>query len=152
MQEILPTRRNTGNKELEGAQNLAAANEKLQAEIEELKTQVRLLSATGNEQPGQAGTQCHDIRQIDAETRKMTMQEFLDFQAKRMLQTEQSITEYIFSKNAILEKAPYYMGTKERMSLILAGIKDDKWAIPLAAHCCKSVLELIDRATMLDCR
>ncbi|KAH6919396.1 hypothetical protein HPB50_029615 [Hyalomma asiaticum] len=80
------------------------------------------------------------------------MQEFLDFQTKRTLQREESITEYIYSKNAILEKAPYYMGTEERMSLILAGTRDDKWAIPLAAHCCKSVLELIDRTTMLDCR
>ncbi|KAL1466430.1 hypothetical protein MTO96_042737 [Rhipicephalus appendiculatus] len=44
------------------------------------------------------------------------------------------------------------MGTEERISLILAGIKDDKWANPLAAQCCDSVLELIDRATMLDCR
>ncbi|KAH6919397.1 hypothetical protein HPB50_029616 [Hyalomma asiaticum] len=66
--EILPTQGNTGNEELASAQSLAAANEMLQAEIEELKTQVRVLSATGNEQPGQAGTQCHDIRQIDAET------------------------------------------------------------------------------------
>ncbi|KAH6924150.1 hypothetical protein HPB50_012817 [Hyalomma asiaticum] len=68
MQEILRTQRNAGNEELESAQNLAAANEKLQAELEGLKTQVRLLSATGNGQPGQAGTQRHDIRQIDAET------------------------------------------------------------------------------------
>ncbi|KAH6919610.1 hypothetical protein HPB50_029402 [Hyalomma asiaticum] len=71
MQEILRTQRNTGNEELESAQNLAAGNEKLQAEIEGLKAQVRLLSTTSNEQPGQAGTQRHDIRQIDAETTEM---------------------------------------------------------------------------------
>ncbi|KAH6948388.1 hypothetical protein HPB50_023895 [Hyalomma asiaticum] len=69
MQEILRTQRNTGNEELESAQNLAAVNEKLQAETQGLKAQVRLLSTTGNEQQGQAGTQRHDIRQIDAETK-----------------------------------------------------------------------------------
>ncbi|KAH6946674.1 hypothetical protein HPB50_014513 [Hyalomma asiaticum] len=70
MQEILQMQRNTGNEQLESAQNLAAVNEKLQADIEGLKAQVRLLSTTGDEQPGQAGTQRHDIRQIDAETTK----------------------------------------------------------------------------------
>ncbi|KAH7968288.1 hypothetical protein HPB52_007606 [Rhipicephalus sanguineus] len=44
------------------------------------------------------------------------------------------------------------MGAEERISLILAGIKDIKSANPQAAQCCNSVLELIDRATMLDCR
>ncbi|KAH6947858.1 hypothetical protein HPB50_021843 [Hyalomma asiaticum] len=50
-----------------------------------------------------------------------------NFRAKRTLRREKSITEYIYTKNVILEKASYYTGTQERMSLILAGIKDDKW-------------------------
>ncbi|KAH6948473.1 hypothetical protein HPB50_024695 [Hyalomma asiaticum] len=68
MQEILPTKRNTGNEDLASAQSLAATNEKLKAEIEGLKTQVRLLNTTGSEQQGQAVTQRHDIRETNAET------------------------------------------------------------------------------------
>ncbi|KAH6947181.1 hypothetical protein HPB50_017321 [Hyalomma asiaticum] len=54
MQEILRTQRNTGNEQLESAQNLAAANEKLQAEIEGLRTQVGLLQRATNNQDKQA--------------------------------------------------------------------------------------------------
>ncbi|KAH9364807.1 hypothetical protein HPB48_007098 [Haemaphysalis longicornis] len=83
--------------------------------------------------------------------RKMTMQEFLNYQAQRTLRENETITEYVYAKNAMLEKAPYNLATEERISLILAGITDDKWANPLAAQCCTSVIDLIDRATMLDC-
>lgn len=44
------------------------------------------------------------------------------------------------------------MGIKEPPSLMLAGIKDDKWANPPTTQCRNSILELIDRATMRDCR
>ncbi|CAN7948232.1 unnamed protein product, partial [Ixodes hexagonus] len=82
----------------------------------------------------------------------MTMQEFLEFQEKRHLVESESIVQYIYSKNAKLDMAPYTLAMEERISLILNGIKDDKWANPLAAQCCKTVIELIERAAMLDCR
>lgn len=48
--------------------------------------------------------------------------------------------------------APYTLTVEERILLILTGIKDDKWANPLAAQCCKLVIELIDFAVILDFR
>ncbi|KAK8768144.1 hypothetical protein V5799_005075 [Amblyomma americanum] len=58
----------------------------------------------------------------------------------------------MYSKNAVLDKAPYPLATEERISLILSGIDDDTWANPLAAQCCTTVTELIDRAAQLDSR
>lgn len=52
----------------------------------------------------------------------------------------------------MLEKAPHKLAAEERISLILNGIENDKWATPLASQNCNSVLELIDRAANLDSR
>ncbi|KAL1429730.1 hypothetical protein MTO96_015838 [Rhipicephalus appendiculatus] len=84
--------------------------------------------------------------------RKLTMQEFLELQTKRRLQSHETIVEYMYSKNAILNKAPYHLAEEERISLILSGIEDDTWANPLAAQLCGTVTELIDRAALLDAR
>ncbi|KAH8033763.1 hypothetical protein HPB51_015795 [Rhipicephalus microplus] len=80
------------------------------------------------------------------------MQEFLELQTKRRLQSHETIVEYMYSKNAILNKAPYRLAEEERISLILSGIEDDTWAHPLAAQLCGTVTELIDRAALLDAR
>ncbi|KAH7940367.1 hypothetical protein HPB52_023554 [Rhipicephalus sanguineus] len=80
------------------------------------------------------------------------MQEFLELQTKRRLQSHETIVEYMYSKNAILNKAPYRLAEEERISLILSGIEDDTWANPLAAQLCGTVTELIDRAALLDAR
>ncbi|KAH8036246.1 hypothetical protein HPB51_021490 [Rhipicephalus microplus] len=84
--------------------------------------------------------------------RKLTMQEFLELQTKRRLQSHETIVEYMYSKNAILNKAPYRLAEEERISLILSGIQDDTWANPLAAQLCGTVTELIERAALLDAR
>ncbi|KAH8008948.1 hypothetical protein HPB51_007613 [Rhipicephalus microplus] len=84
--------------------------------------------------------------------RKLTMQEFLELQTKRRLQSHETIVEYMYSKNAIPNKAPYRLAEEERISLILSGIEDDTWANPLAAQLCGTVTELIDRAALLDAR
>ncbi|KAH8039955.1 hypothetical protein HPB51_009211 [Rhipicephalus microplus] len=84
--------------------------------------------------------------------RKLTMQEFLELQTKRRLQSHETIVEYMYSKNAILNKAPYRLAEEERISLILSGIEDDTWANPLAAQLCGTVTELIDRPALLDAR
>ncbi|KAH7961807.1 hypothetical protein HPB52_012240 [Rhipicephalus sanguineus] len=82
--------------------------------------------------------------------RKLTMQEFLEQQTKRRLQSHETIVEYMHSKNAILNKAR--LAEEERISLILSGIEDDTWANPLAAQLCGTATELINRAALLDGR
>ncbi|KAH6924607.1 hypothetical protein HPB50_020140 [Hyalomma asiaticum] len=93
---------------------------------------------------------------IDALTqrfrRRLTMQEFIELQSKRRLQNNETIVNYMYSKNAVLDKAPYRLVEEERISLILSGIDDNTWANPLAAQLCVSVTELIDRAALLDAR
>ncbi|KAH8034350.1 hypothetical protein HPB51_023354 [Rhipicephalus microplus] len=80
--------------------------------------------------------------------RKLTMQEFLELQTKRCLQSH----ETMYSKNAILNKVPYRLAEEERIPLILSGIEDDTWANQLAAQLCGTITELIDRAALLDAR
>ncbi|KAH7931808.1 hypothetical protein HPB51_029690 [Rhipicephalus microplus] len=80
------------------------------------------------------------------------MQEFLELQTKRRLQSHETLVEYMYSNNAILNKAPYHLAEEERISLILSGIEDDTWANPLAAQLCGTVTELIERAALLDAR
>ncbi|KAL1437626.1 hypothetical protein MTO96_048742 [Rhipicephalus appendiculatus] len=80
------------------------------------------------------------------------MQKFLELQTKRRLQSHETIVAYMYSKNAILKKAPYRLAEEERISLILSGIEDDTWANPVAAQLCGTVTELIDRAALLDAR
>ncbi|KAH8026926.1 hypothetical protein HPB51_000222 [Rhipicephalus microplus] len=65
--------------------------------------------------------------------RKLTMQEFLELQTKRRLQSHETIVEYMYSKNAILNKAPYRLAEEE-------------------PQLCGTVTELIDRAALLDAR
>ncbi|KAH6924510.1 hypothetical protein HPB50_018976 [Hyalomma asiaticum] len=84
--------------------------------------------------------------------RRLTMQEFIELQSKRRLQNNETIVKYMYSKNAVLDKAPYRLAEEERISLILSGIDDNTWANPLAAQLCVSVTELIDRAALLDAR
>ncbi|KAH6920199.1 hypothetical protein HPB50_028813 [Hyalomma asiaticum] len=84
--------------------------------------------------------------------RRPTMQEFIELQSKRRLQNNETIVEYMYSKNAVLDKAPYRLVEEELISLILSGIDDNTWANPLAAQLCVSVTELIDRAALLDAR
>lgn len=48
--------------------------------------------------------------------------------------------------------APYTFAIEECKSLILNGIKDDKRANPLAAQCCRTVIELVEGTAMLEDR
>lgn len=81
---------------------------------------------------------------------KMSFSDFLQFQNKRLLRHNESIVEYIFDKDAILENAPFKMAQSDRVSLILEGITDNIWAVPLATAMCNTVPELIDHAIPLD--
>lgn len=81
---------------------------------------------------------------------KMSFSDFIKFQNKRVLRQDESIVEFIFAKDAIIEKAPFKIEQSDRVSLILEGIIDNTWAIPLTTSMCKSVQELIDHAMPLD--
>lgn len=80
------------------------------------------------------------------------MQDFIEYQAQRKLLPSETLVQCIYAKNAMLQKSPYELAPEERISLILLGIADDKWATPLASNNRRSVLELIDRAMCMDSR
>ncbi|GFS53856.1 uncharacterized protein NPIL_442191 [Nephila pilipes] len=82
--------------------------------------------------------------------RRITMQEFLAHQSERKLKHNESLVDYIYSKDALLEKAPFTIPQPDRISMIIGDITDEKWHIALATQNSNTVEELIDRATALD--
>ncbi|GFU12047.1 uncharacterized protein NPIL_180321 [Nephila pilipes] len=82
--------------------------------------------------------------------RRITMQEFLAHQSERKLKHNESLVDYIYSKDALLEKAPFTIPQPDRISMIIGDITDEKWQIALATQNSNTVEELIDRATALD--
>ncbi|KAF8778276.1 Transposon Tf2-6 polyprotein like [Argiope bruennichi] len=82
--------------------------------------------------------------------RRITMQEFLAHQSERKLRHNESLVDYIYSKDALLEKAPFTIPQPDRISMIIGDITEEKWQIALATQNTNTVEELIDRATALD--
>ncbi|GFU07485.1 putative gypsy-29-i dr [Nephila pilipes] len=82
--------------------------------------------------------------------RRITMQEFLAHQSERKLKHNESLVDYIYSKDALLEKAPITILQPDRISMIIGDITEEKWQIALATQNSNTVEELIDRATALD--
>ncbi|GFU36356.1 uncharacterized protein NPIL_435411, partial [Nephila pilipes] len=78
------------------------------------------------------------------------MQEFLAHQSERKLKNNESLVDYIYSKDALLEKAPFTIPQPDRISMIIGDITDEKWQIALATQNSNTIEELIDRATALD--
>ncbi|GFT98843.1 uncharacterized protein NPIL_213531 [Nephila pilipes] len=95
------------------------------------------------------------------------MQEFLAHQSERKLKHNESLVDYIYSKDALLEKAPFTIPQPDRISMIIGDITEEKWQIALATQNSNTVeefvnacmryhratlknTELIDRATALD--
>ncbi|KAF8763425.1 Retrovirus-related Pol polyprotein like [Argiope bruennichi] len=78
------------------------------------------------------------------------MQEFLAHQNERKLRHNESLVDYIYSKDALLEKAPFTIPQPDRISMIIGDITEEKWQIALATQNTNTVEELIDRATALD--
>ncbi|CAI6354043.1 unnamed protein product [Macrosiphum euphorbiae] len=87
---------------------------------------------------------------IDRFKVKMSLSEFIQFQAKRTLRSNEPIADYIYDKDAIIDKAPFPLQQSDRVSLILQGITKHEWAIPLTTAMCTSVKDLLDRAVQLD--
>jgi len=81
---------------------------------------------------------------------KMTFSEFIQFQAKRTLHSNESIADYIYDNDAIIDKAPFTLQQLGRVSLILQGITKLEWVIPLTTAICVSVKDLLGRAVQLD--
>jgi len=79
----------------------------------------------------------------------MSLSEFIQFQAKRTLSSNESIADYIYDKDDIIDKA-FTLQQSDRVSLILHGITKHEWAIPLTSAMCVSVKDLLDRAVQLD--
>ncbi|GFU00742.1 uncharacterized protein NPIL_360261 [Nephila pilipes] len=78
------------------------------------------------------------------------MQDFLAHQSERKLKHKESLVDYIYSKDALLEKAPFTIPQPDRISMIIGDITEEKWQIALATQNSNTVEELIDRATALD--
>lgn len=87
---------------------------------------------------------------IERFSNKMTFAEFICYQSKRVLRATETITEYIYGKNAMFERCPTVISDADKVSLILEGIVDHRWSIPLATHCCTDVEDLLTHATALD--
>ncbi|GFU10523.1 putative gypsy-29-i dr, partial [Nephila pilipes] len=82
--------------------------------------------------------------------RRITLQDFLAHQSERKLKHNESLVDYIYSKDSLLEKAPFTIPQPDRISMIIGDITEEKWQIALATQNSNTVEELIDRATALD--
>ncbi|GFR10140.1 uncharacterized protein TNCT_66151 [Trichonephila clavata] len=78
------------------------------------------------------------------------MQEFLSHQSERKLRHSETLVDYIYAKDALLEKAPFTIPQPDRVSMIIGDITVEMWQIALATQNSITVEELIDRATALD--
>ncbi|GFU15320.1 uncharacterized protein NPIL_11611 [Nephila pilipes] len=78
------------------------------------------------------------------------MQQFLSHQSKRKLKPSETLVDYIYAKETLLEKAPFTIPHPNRISMIIGDITEEKWQIASATKNSITVKELIDRAIALD--
>ncbi|GFR05115.1 uncharacterized protein TNCT_37241 [Trichonephila clavata] len=78
------------------------------------------------------------------------MQEFLSHPSERKLRHSETLVDYIYAKDALLEKTPFTIPQPDRISMIIGDITEEKWQIASATQNSITVEELIDRATALD--
>ncbi|GBM57373.1 hypothetical protein AVEN_127103-1 [Araneus ventricosus] len=64
--------------------------------------------------------------------RRITIQEFSAHQSDRKLKRNESLLDYIYAKDALLEKAPLTTSQSDRLSMIIGDITEEKWQIDLA--------------------
>lgn len=81
---------------------------------------------------------------------KLTLSEFIKFQAKGTLCSNETIADYIYDKDTVIDKAPFTIQNLDKLSLILQGIIKHKWAISLITAVCVSIKDLLDRAIQLN--
>ncbi|GFQ94655.1 reverse transcriptase domain-containing protein [Trichonephila clavata] len=82
--------------------------------------------------------------------RRITMHKFLSHQSERKLRHSETLVDYIYAKDAFLEKAHFTIPQPDRISMIIGDITEEKWQIALATQNSITVEDLIDRATALD--
>ncbi|GFX60472.1 uncharacterized protein TNCV_1181911 [Trichonephila clavipes] len=82
--------------------------------------------------------------------RCITMQEILAHQRAQKLRHNESLVDYIYSKDALLEKASFTIPQLDRISMIIGDITEKKWQIALAPQNSNIVEELIDWTTALN--
>ncbi|GFT99134.1 RT_RNaseH_2 domain-containing protein, partial [Nephila pilipes] len=58
--------------------------------------------------------------------RRITLQEFLAHQSERKLKYNESLVDYIYSKDALLKKAPFTIPQPDRISMIICDITNEK--------------------------
>ncbi|KAF8797133.1 hypothetical protein HNY73_001436 [Argiope bruennichi] len=78
------------------------------------------------------------------------MQEFLAHESERKLEHSETLVDYIYAKDALLEKVPFTIPLPDRISMMIVDNTEEKWQIALATQNYITVEELIDRATALD--
>ncbi|GBL88570.1 hypothetical protein AVEN_195585-1 [Araneus ventricosus] len=78
------------------------------------------------------------------------MQKFLAHQSDRKLKRNESLVNYIYAKDALLEKAPFTIPQSNNISMIIGDITEEKRQIALVTQNYSTVEELIDRATAID--
>ncbi|GBL70415.1 hypothetical protein AVEN_206587-1 [Araneus ventricosus] len=66
--------------------------------------------------------------------RGITMQEFLTHQSDHKLKRTESLMDYIYAKDALLEKAPFITSRSDHISMIIGNITEEKWQIALATQ------------------
>ncbi|GBO39834.1 hypothetical protein AVEN_136748-2-1, partial [Araneus ventricosus] len=66
--------------------------------------------------------------------RRITMREFLEHQSESKLKRNKSLVDYIYAKDALLEKAHFTIPQSDHISMIIVGIADEKQQIALATQ------------------
>ncbi|GFX59239.1 uncharacterized protein TNCV_4304711 [Trichonephila clavipes] len=62
----------------------------------------------------------------------------------------ETLIDYIYAKDALLEKASFTIPQHDRISMIIGDVTEEKWQIALATQISDTAEELVDRATSLD--
>ncbi|GFW07993.1 uncharacterized protein TNCV_2977621 [Trichonephila clavipes] len=78
------------------------------------------------------------------------MQEFLAHQSERKMKHRETLVDYIYAKDALLEKAPFTIPQQDRISMIIGNVTEEKWQTALTTQNSDTVEKLIDRATSLN--
>ncbi len=80
----------------------------------------------------------------------MSPAEFISYHSSRKLLPTETLGNYIFDKNAMLQKSPFTLTDKDCIMMILEDFTDPSCAYALATPVCSNVDKLLDRAHNVD--
>ncbi|KAG0411991.1 hypothetical protein HPB47_010878 [Ixodes persulcatus] len=70
---------------------------------------------------------------------RLSMKDFVELQAMRMLRRNETLVQYIFKQDALLKKSPHPLTHEERIAMIIGDIKDIfSLGLCPAVECCYS--------------